>query len=94
MPDVTVRAIDEMEPIFGGVARRARAELGVTAGAVSQSVRALEYRIGAALFVRRPQSLAPTRAACELLPVLTEAFDAVDAALRRIQAPAATAAQP
>jgi hypothetical protein len=31
MPDVTVRAVDEMEGINGGVARRARAELGVTA---------------------------------------------------------------
>ena len=31
MPDVTVVAIDDMEPIFGGLARRARAELGVTA---------------------------------------------------------------
>lgn len=31
MPDVTVRAIDEMEAIHGGLARRARAELGVTA---------------------------------------------------------------
>jgi hypothetical protein len=31
MPDVTVRSIDEMEAIYGGLARRARAELGVTA---------------------------------------------------------------
>ena len=31
MPDVTVAAIDDMEPIFGGLARRARAELAVTA---------------------------------------------------------------
>src|SRR5207244_669288 len=31
MPDVTVMAIDDMEAIYGGVARRARAELGVTA---------------------------------------------------------------
>jgi mannose-6-phosphate isomerase-like protein (cupin superfamily) len=31
MPDVTVRSIDEMEGIYGGLARRARAELGVTA---------------------------------------------------------------
>ena len=30
MPDVTVVAIDDMESIFGGLARRARAELGVT----------------------------------------------------------------
>jgi len=31
MPDVTVKAIDEMETLFDGIARRARAELGVTA---------------------------------------------------------------
>ena len=31
MADVTVMAIDDMEGIFGGMARRARAELGVTA---------------------------------------------------------------
>ena len=30
MPDVTVRQIDEMDPIHGGLARPARAELGVT----------------------------------------------------------------
>jgi mannose-6-phosphate isomerase-like protein (cupin superfamily) len=29
--DVTVAMIDEMDPIHGGIARRARAELGVTA---------------------------------------------------------------
>jgi hypothetical protein len=31
MPDVTAVAIDDMEGIHGGLARRARAELGVTA---------------------------------------------------------------
>jgi hypothetical protein len=31
MPDVTVKAIEEMETLFDGIARRARAELGVTA---------------------------------------------------------------
>jgi len=31
MADVTVRAIDDMEAIYGGLARRARAELGVSA---------------------------------------------------------------
>ena len=30
MTDVTVKAIDEMETLYDGVARRARAELGVT----------------------------------------------------------------
>jgi len=29
MPDVTVKVIDEMETLYDGVARRARAELGV-----------------------------------------------------------------
>ena len=31
MPDVTAKSIDDMEAIYGGLARRARAELGVTA---------------------------------------------------------------
>jgi hypothetical protein len=31
MPDVTYKEIDEMDGIHGGLARRARAELGVTA---------------------------------------------------------------
>ncbi len=31
MPDVTLAAIDDMDPIFDGLARRARAQLGVTA---------------------------------------------------------------
>jgi hypothetical protein len=30
MPDVTISAIEEMEPIYDGVMRRARATLGVT----------------------------------------------------------------
>lgn len=67
----------------------AAAELGVTPGAISQQVRALEERLGFALFARRPQSLAATSAGLALLPVLTEAFDAIDAALRRLAAPAA-----
>jgi hypothetical protein len=31
MPDATLARFDEMEPIYGGIARRARASLGVTA---------------------------------------------------------------
>lgn len=66
-------------------------ELGVTPGAVSQQVRALEARLAAVLFERRPQSLVPTAAARALLPVLTEAFDAIAAAARRLQGAAAAA---
>lgn len=71
----------------------AAAELSVTPGAISQQVRGLEERLGVRLFARRPQSLAPTDAARALLPVLTEAFDAIDASLRRLAA-SATAALP
>ncbi|HVJ55057.1 MAG TPA: LysR substrate-binding domain-containing protein [Aliidongia sp.] len=67
----------------------ASAELAVTPGAVSQLVRALERQLDLILFDRRPQSLVPTPAARELLPVLTGAFDAMDAAIRRLRAPAA-----
>lgn len=74
---------------LGGFAA-ASAELGVTPGAVSQQVRALEARLGLALFERRPQSLLPTRPARELLPVLTEALDAVASAVARLR-PAAAA---
>ncbi|HWI28498.1 MAG TPA: LysR substrate-binding domain-containing protein [Stellaceae bacterium] len=56
-------------------------ELGVTPGAVSQQVRALEARLGVSLFERRPQSLAPTAAGQALLPALTEALDAIAAAV-------------
>src|SRR5215468_120172 len=42
--------------------RRAAAELGVTPSAMSQAVRALEARIGAALFIRTTRSVGLTEA--------------------------------
>lgn len=42
--------------------RRAAAELGVTASAVSQSIRALEAHVGAALFIRTTRSVGLTEA--------------------------------
>jgi DNA-binding transcriptional LysR family regulator len=64
----TVRhgALDGMEA-FLSVAqhrsfRRAAAELGVTPSAISQSVRALEARVGAALFIRTTRSVGLTEA--------------------------------
>ncbi|HUB49306.1 MAG TPA: LysR family transcriptional regulator [Acetobacteraceae bacterium] len=42
--------------------RRAAAELGVTPSAISQAVRALEARIGAALFIRTTRSVGLTEA--------------------------------
>jgi DNA-binding transcriptional LysR family regulator len=42
--------------------RRAAAELGVTPSAISQAVRALEARVGAALFIRTTRSVGLTEA--------------------------------
>ncbi|GGE99835.1 transcriptional regulator GcvA [Aliidongia dinghuensis] len=63
-------------------------ELGVTAGAVSQQVKGLEERLGLALFERRPQALVLTAAGCEYAPTLKAAFDAIEAATRRLVPPA------
>jgi hypothetical protein len=42
--------------------RRAAAELGVTPSAISQAIRTLESRIGAALFIRTTRSVGLTEA--------------------------------
>jgi DNA-binding transcriptional LysR family regulator len=65
----------------------AAAELGVTPGAVSQQVRALEDQLGVALFERRPQSLALTAAGRRYAAPLTDAFDAIAEATRRLAPP-------
>jgi LysR family transcriptional regulator, glycine cleavage system transcriptional activator len=62
----------------------AAAELGVTPGAVSQQVKALEEHLGVALFERRPQSLTTTAAGRSYAAPLTDAFDAIAAATRRL----------
>ena len=74
---------------FEAAARRqsfvaAADELGVTAGAVSQQVKALEARLGLALFERRPQALVLTAAGRDYAPALKAAFDAIEAATRRL----------
>ncbi|UDL88994.1 LysR family transcriptional regulator [Mesorhizobium sp. PAMC28654] len=60
--------------------RRAAADLGVTPSAVSQSVRALEARIGAALFVRTTRSVGLTEAGQRFLDRAGPAFDEIVAA--------------
>ena len=64
---------------------RAARELNVTQAAVSQQVRSLEGRLGATLFKRLPKGLAMTDEGLALLPVLTDAFDRIDAVLRRFE---------
>ena len=82
----TVRqgALDGVE-VFLSVAqhrsfRRAAAELGVTPSAVSQTVRALEARIGAALFMRTTRSVGLTEAGERFLSCAKPAFDELVAA--------------
>ena len=77
---------------FEAAARRqsfvaAADELGVTPGAVSQQVKALEARLGLALFERRPQALVLTAAGRDYAPALKAAFDAIAAATRRLVPP-------
>ncbi|AXL50851.1 transcriptional regulator [Paraburkholderia caffeinilytica] len=60
--------------------RRAAAELGVTPSAVSQTVRALEARIGAALFIRTTRSVGLTEAGERFLSQAKPAFEELIAA--------------
>src|SRR5262252_5014801 len=60
--------------------RRAAAELGVTPSAISQAVRALEARIGAALFIRTTRSVGLTEAGGRFLSRAKPAFEELVAA--------------
>jgi DNA-binding transcriptional LysR family regulator len=60
--------------------RKAAAELGVTPSAISQAVRALEARIGAALFIRTTRSVGLTEAGERFLIRAKPAFEELVAA--------------
>jgi DNA-binding transcriptional LysR family regulator len=60
--------------------RRAAAELGVTPSAISQAVRVLEARIGAALFIRTTRSVGLTEAGERFLSRAKPAFEELVAA--------------
>src|ERR1051325_3459094 len=60
--------------------RRAAAELGVTPSAISQAVRALEARIGAALFIRTTRSVGLTEAGERFVLRAKPAFEELVAA--------------
>src|SRR5258705_12395745 len=81
---VRQRALDGVEA-FLGVAlhrsfRKAAAELAVTPSAISQAVRALEARIGAALFMRTTRSVGLTEAGERFLSRAKPAFEELIAA--------------
>src|SRR5207247_5224459 len=60
--------------------RKAAAELGVTPSAISQAVRTLEARIGAALFIRTTRSVGLTEAGERFLSRAKPAFEELIAA--------------
>jgi DNA-binding transcriptional LysR family regulator len=60
--------------------RRAAAELGVTPSAISQAIRAIETRIGAALFIRTTRSVGLTEAGERFLSRAKPAFEELVAA--------------
>jgi DNA-binding transcriptional LysR family regulator len=60
--------------------RKAAAELGVTPSAVSQAVRTLEARVGAALFIRTTRSVGLTEAGERFLSRAKPAFEELVAA--------------
>ena len=60
--------------------RGAAAELGVTPSAISQAVRALEARVGAALFIRTTRSVGLTEAGSQFLSRAKPAFEELVAA--------------
>jgi DNA-binding transcriptional LysR family regulator len=60
---------------------RAAAQLGVSPSALSQTLRALEARLGLRLLTRTTRSVAPTEAGERLLRTLGPAFDEIEAAL-------------
>ncbi|HEY2021576.1 LysR family transcriptional regulator [Paraburkholderia sp.] len=62
---------------------RAALELNVTQAAVSQQVRSLEERLGTTLFRRLPRGLAMTDEGLALRPVLSDAFDRIEAVLKQ-----------
>ncbi|CAM5766562.1 LysR family transcriptional regulator [Bosea minatitlanensis] len=64
---------------------KAAAELGVTAGAVTQHIRQLEATLGFPLFRRMPQGVALTDAAREALPKLTRGFELLGQAVQTLR---------
>src|ERR1700727_3028360 len=60
--------------------RKAAAELGVTPSAMSQAVRTLEARVGAALFIRTTRSVGLTEAGERFLTRARPAFEELVAA--------------
>src|SRR5262249_12094886 len=65
---------------------RAAAQLGIAPSTLSQTIRALEERLGVRLLNRTTRSVAPTEAGERLLAQLRPALDNVDRAVEEVNA--------
>ena len=74
LPPLTALRAFEAAARHGNFAKAA-AELGVTAGAVSQHIKGLEERLGIALFRRLARGVRLTEAGRAYLPGIAEGFD-------------------
>jgi DNA-binding transcriptional LysR family regulator len=63
----------------------AATELGVTHGAVSRQIKALEDRFGLPLFERHPRAIVATREGAQLASDVAEAFERLQIAVSRVQ---------
>lgn len=88
--DLALNALRAFEAAarLGGFAAAA-AELGVSPGAVTAHVKALEDRLGAALFRRGAKGVELTALGARVLPAFTGAFDALGSAQHLLRAEAA-----
>ena len=82
LPLLGLRAFAEV--VRAGSVKTAARTLGVTPGAVSQQVKALEARLDVSLFERRNRSLRLTNAGERLLAELSDAFDRIESALQKL----------
>ncbi len=83
-PPLTALRAFEAAARLGGFSRAAE-ELAVTAGAVSQQVRALEDWAGAKLFERQAQGVVLTASGARILPMLSDSFDQLGRATQMLQ---------
>ncbi|WP_291730690.1 LysR family transcriptional regulator [Leisingera sp. F5] len=86
LPLTALRAF-EAAARLGGFSAAAQ-ELGVTPGAVSAHIKALEDALQAPLFDRRPKQVTLTALGARVLPEFTAAFDQLNAAVRHLRAEA------
>ena len=88
LPLLGLRAFTEVGR--AGSMKAAARRLGVTPGAVSQQVQALEARLGVVLFQRRNRALRLTEAGQRLLADVSDAFGRIEAALDALAPDAAS----